>query len=151
VDDALEHVERANAALRDLVRGILPAALSRGGLQAGIESLVEDLPLPVELHLRVPRLPPAIETAAYFVVAEALTNVVKHSGATRAEVSAVIADERLLIDVEDDGCGGADARRGSGLVGLFDRVEAREGKLTITSLPGQGTRVSASLPLTLPS
>jgi signal transduction histidine kinase len=145
--ESLQHAEQANADLRDLVRGILPAALSRGGLRAGVESLVGDLRLPVAVEVSTPRLPPDIETTAYFVIAEALTNVVKHAGASRARVVAVIEGDHLAITVADDGAGGADATRGSGLTGLYDRVEAGDGTLCITSPPGQGTTVQAALPV----
>jgi signal transduction histidine kinase len=146
VDEALRSAEGANRELRDVVRGILPAALTRGGLRPGIESLVADLPLPVELRVDVPRLPVGVETTAYFIVAEALTNVVKHAGAGSASVEVARQDGRLVIDVRDDGHGGADARKGTGLTGLHDRVAASDGRLTISSPPGQGTHVRALLP-----
>ena len=146
VAEALRSAERANRELRDVVRGILPAALTRGGLRPGIESLVADLPLPVDLRIDVPRLPAGVETTAYFIVAEALTNVVKHARAAHAWVEVSREDGRLVVDVRDDGAGGADARRGSGLTGLHDRVAANDGRLSISSPPGQGTRVRALLP-----
>ena len=86
IDEAIHHAERANRELRDLVRGILPASLTRGGLRAAVESLVSDMPVPIDFHVTAPRLPPEIETTAYFIVAEALTNVVKHAHATHAIV-----------------------------------------------------------------
>jgi signal transduction histidine kinase len=147
VDEAVLHAERATAELGDLVRGILPAALIRGGLRTGVESLIDHLPLPVEANLDVPRLPAHVETVAYFVIAEALTNVVKHAHARKAQVSAVVTDDALLIDVQDDGRGGAHAAKGSGLVGLFDRVQAADGTLRLSSPSGQGTKISAALPL----
>ena len=119
-----------------MVRGILPAALTRGGLAAGLESLVEDVALPVRLRVTAPRLSPALETTAYFVVAEALTNVVKHARARRAAVDVRLSGDVLVLDVRDDGTGGADATRGTGLTGLLDRVEAGEGTLTISSPAG---------------
>ena len=145
--DSLQHAEQATADLRDLVRGILPAALSRGGLRAGVESLVSDVRLPVAVEISAPRLPSDTETTAYFVIAEALTNVVKHAGAGRARVVARMDGDRLAITVADDGAGGADAARGSGLTGLLDRVEAGDGTLSITSPPGRGTTVHAELPV----
>jgi signal transduction histidine kinase len=150
VREALEHAERATAELRDLVHGILPAALSRGGLHAGIDSLIAPLALPVDLDvtgLPPGRLPSAIEVNAYFVVAEALTNVVKHARATEVRVTVNAEDDRLVIEVGDDGVGGADPRRGSGLTGLADRVDALEGTLSVTSLVGAGTTVRVALPL----
>ncbi len=147
IDEALRYAERATTELRDLVHGILPASLSRGGLRSGIESLVADLPTPVQLDFDAPRLPAELEITAYFVVAEALTNVVKHAGATRASVAIRLYEGRLTITVGDDGVGGADAARGSGLTGLRDRVEAAEGTISVTSPDGDGTLVRVSLPV----
>ena len=144
---ALSHVERATAELRDLVQGIMPAALLRGGLRQGVESLLDHVDLPVELDLPDVRLPPAIETTAYFLVAEALTNAVKHSGASRAAVTARLADGGLELDFRDDGCGGADPGRGSGLLGLVDRVAAGGGTLEVTSRLGAGTVLAMWLPI----
>ena len=146
VDEALANAERANAELRDLVHGILPGSLTRGGLRAGIESLVADIAVPVDVGVAAPRLPAATETTAYFVVAEALTNVVKHAGARRAHVQVDLEGDDLLIEVHDDGVGGADPTLGTGLVGLLDRVDAAEGSLAITSPVGIGTTVRATLP-----
>jgi signal transduction histidine kinase len=147
VAEALSIAEQADRDLHDVVRGILPASLTRGGLRTGLESLVVDLPVPVELHVSAPRLPAQIETTAYFVVAEALTNVVKHANASRAVVSVAVREESLSIDVSDDGTGGADPKQGTGLTGLLDRVEASDGALVITSPAGHGTTISATLPL----
>jgi signal transduction histidine kinase len=147
VEEALRNAERANRDLRDVVRGILPAALTRGGLAAGLETLVEDAALPVEVRVDVPRLPPALETTAYFVAAEALANVVKHAHARRATIGVTLSGGVLVIDVRDDGDGGADADRGTGLVGMLDRVEASDGTLTLSSPPGAGTTVHVELPL----
>jgi signal transduction histidine kinase/putative methionine-R-sulfoxide reductase with GAF domain len=150
VEEALRNAERANRDLRDVVRGILPAALTRGGLAAGLESLVEDVALPVRLRVTAPRLSPALETTAYFVVAEALTNVVKHAHASRAAVDVRLSGDVLVLDVRDDGTGGADATRGTGLTGLLDRVEAGEGTLTLSSPVGIGTTVHVELPVSAP-
>jgi signal transduction histidine kinase len=150
MQEALEHAERATLELRDIVHGILPAALSRGGLRAGIDSLVAPLVLPVDLDtadLPPGRLPSRIEVNAYFVVAEALTNVVKHARASRARVTAGVKEDLLVVEVGDDGVGGADPRRGSGLTGLSDRVDALEGTLSVTSPVGAGTTVRITLPL----
>jgi signal transduction histidine kinase len=147
IAEALVHAERATAELRDLVHGILPASLSRGGLRSGIESLIADLSMPVQLDFVAPRLPASTEITAYFVVAEALTNVVKHAGATAALVRIEFRAERVTIEVRDDGTGGADPARGSGLTGLRDRVETAEGELTLVSPPGAGTTLRASLPV----
>jgi signal transduction histidine kinase len=146
VDEALRHAEQATTELREVVRGILPAALARGGLEAGLRSLVADLPLPVDIVVAVPRLAPALETTAYFVVTEGLTNVVKHAHASYARVTAVMDGDAMEITVSDDGVGGADSAAGSGLMGLRDRVAAREGTLEIDSPPGEGTTLRIRLP-----
>ncbi len=145
--EGLSHAERANSELRDVVRGILPASLTRGGLRPGLESLLVDLALPVDLSVTAPRLPAHIETTAYFLVAEAMTNVVKHSHANRATVEVHVDDHTLVVDVRDNGVGGADPASGSGLTGLFDRVEASDGSLTVTSPPGAGTAIHATIPI----
>jgi signal transduction histidine kinase len=147
VRESLQHVERASSDLRDLVHGILPASLVRGGLRNGIESLAADCPLPVDIEVSAPRLATELETTAYFVVAEALTNVVKHARATHVRIHAALEDDALRIEVRDDGRGGVDSRRGSGITGLSDRIDAGRGTLTITSPPGHGTTLSASLPV----
>lgn len=146
VAEALHHAERANRELRDLVRGILPASLTQGGLHTGLESLVGDISTPVRLRMDAPRLPPEIETTAYFIVAEALTNVVKHAGATHAEVVVELDGSQLSITVSDDGVGGADPSSGGGLTGLSDRVAAADGTWAITSPTGSGTTLRVSLP-----
>ena len=150
VDEALRNAERASIELRDVVRGILPAALIRGGLRTGLESLVEDLAVDVDVRVTAPRLPVHVETTAYFIVAEALTNVVKHAQATHATVGVELRAGSLLIDVRDDGVGGADPARGTGLVGLLDRVEAADGTLTVVRPAGRGTTMHAELPLDRP-
>jgi signal transduction histidine kinase len=147
LDEGLEHTESATSALRELSHGILPSVLTRGGLQAGVESLVARMSLPVSIDVERQRFPPGIEATAYFVISEALTNVVKHSGAKRAEVSARPSEGLLRVEIRDDGEGGAAPGGGSGLVGLQDRVSALEGSLRIESPPGGGTRVVMTLPL----
>ncbi|WP_169789779.1 GAF domain-containing protein [Actinoplanes subtropicus] len=146
VEEALKHARRATAELRELVSGILPAALTRSGLRGGVESLLIDLPLPVDADIDVPRLAVEVETTAYFVVAEALTNVVKHARAARAWVVVTLDDGTLAIEVGDDGVGGARTGHGSGLTGLLDRVEARGGQLQVSSPTGAGTTIRATLP-----
>ncbi|MFM9919587.1 GAF domain-containing sensor histidine kinase [Lacisediminihabitans sp. H27-G8] len=146
--EALANAEEANRQLRDVVRGILPASLTRGGLAAGIRSLAVDTGLCVDLDLNIPRLPTSIETTGYFTVAEAITNATKHAHASRIRVSGKISDfNELILIVEDDGVGGAELLRGTGLLGLSDRIEASHGVLTITSPAGRGTRVTASIPV----
>ena len=141
-----EHAEQGIAELRELAHGILPAALTHGGLRAGVDALVERLDLPVQVDLRAARLAAEIEASAYFVVAEALTNVMKHSRASHAEVTASVEDDVLQVDVRDDGVGGADPT-GHGLVGMADRVTTLGGQLTIDSPADRGTHVRARFPL----
>jgi signal transduction histidine kinase len=146
VGDALHHAERANDELRELAHGILPGVLARGGLRGGVLALASRTPVPVEIDVSVGRLPTAVEATAYFVGAEALTNVAKHARAERAEVMARIEDGTLAVHVRDDGVGGA-TRGGSGLVGLADRLAALDGELQIESPAGGGTLVAAAIPL----
>jgi signal transduction histidine kinase len=147
VEEALQQAQKANEELRELVSGILPAALTRRGLRGGVESLVANLPLPVDATIEVPRMAVEVETTAYFVIAEALTNVVKHASARRAWVLAGLRADTIRLEIGDDGVGGARAGQGSGLTGLFDRVEARGGRLRVSSPPGQGTTIEATLPV----
>jgi signal transduction histidine kinase len=148
VDEALQYAHEANAELRELAHGILPAVLTRGGLRAGVDALAARSPVPVAIDVDadVGRMPAAIEATAYFFVAELLTNVAKHAQATRVEVTASISDRRLRLSVRDDGVGGA-RPTGPGLLGIEDRLGAHDGTLLVVSPPGGGTRVSATLPL----
>jgi signal transduction histidine kinase len=150
VAEALQHAEQANAELRELAHGILPAALTRGGLRAGIEALVSRVSLPVSVNVSGDRLSAAVEATAYFVVSEALTNTVKHARAARAKVTAQVADGELRVEVCDDGVGGARGDHTTGLGGLEDRVSALGGRLVVESPPGEGTRVCAQLPVSEP-
>jgi signal transduction histidine kinase len=147
VEESLFNAESANAELRELVHGILPGALYSGGLRAGVESLVEKIPVPVTAEVSAERLQESLETTAYFIVAEALNNVVKHAEAASARVTAAVEGGALRLEVCDDGRGGADASRGSGLVGLADRVAAGDGTMAIASPPGAGTTISVTMPL----
>jgi signal transduction histidine kinase len=151
IDEALEHTEGAVAALRELSHGILPGVLTRGGLRAGVGAVVARMPLPVDVDIDDDRFPPGVEATAYFVVSEALTNVVKHSGAERAEVIARAGAGELRVEIRDDGVGGARPGAGTGLVGLRDRVDALAGTLAIESPPGGGTRIVLTLPLPGPN
>jgi signal transduction histidine kinase len=146
VGEALEHAQQANEELRDLAHGILPAALTHGGLRAGVDALAARLRLPVELELPAQRFSPDVEATAYFIVAEALTNVVKHAHATRAQVTVTVQDGQLHVQVRDDGVGGADAH-GRGLLGVADRATAVGGRLIVESSPRGGSVVAAMLPL----
>ena len=146
VDEALAHTENATAELRELAHGILPSVLVRGGLRAGVEALAARMPVPVETDVAVDRLPEPVEATAYFVVAEALTNVAKHAHAERAAVSASVEDGALRVRVRDDGVGGARAD-GTGLVGLADRLAVLQGGLRVESPADGGTLVAAAIPL----
>jgi signal transduction histidine kinase len=147
LDGATEELGEALEELRELARGIHPAVLSDRGLDPAVEALASRLPLPVEVQARLgERVPEPVELAAYFVVAEALTNVVKYAGATHAAVRVGRENGRVVVEVADDGVGGADPSRGSGLRGLADRVSALGGKLEIDSSAGAGTKVIASIP-----
>jgi signal transduction histidine kinase len=151
VAEALEHAERATAELRELAQGIIPSALGHGGLRRGVEYLLDHTDLAVSVDVDPGRLPHAVEATAYFVIAEALTNAVKHARAETVHVHAAVVDGALELEVCDDGAGGADASRGSGLVGLEDRVAVSGGTLKMVSPPGGGTTVTAVLPISSPS
>jgi signal transduction histidine kinase len=144
--DALEQAQQANEELRELAHGILPPVLASGGLQPAVKVLVSRLRVPVEVAVPGERLPAEIEASAYFVIAEALTNVVKHARAQSAEINAWVDDRVLHLDVRDDGIGGARAD-GTGLVGLHDRLAALGGRLRVESPADGGTRIAATLPL----
>jgi signal transduction histidine kinase len=146
VAKAVEYLERGNEELRELAHGILPAVLTNGGIGAGVDALVERLDMPVYVDVPAQRFKPEIEATAYFIVAEALTNVAKHAQASIAEVKAYAEDAVLHVEVRDDGVGGADDG-GHGLVGLTDRATALGGRLEVQSPALGGTRVVAMLPL----
>jgi signal transduction histidine kinase len=147
LDEASAELARATDELRELARGIHPAVLSDRGLEAAVESLAKRAPLPVEIDASLDgRLPGPVESAAYFVVSEALTNVVRHSGADRVEVGIRRDNGRLVVEVADDGAGGADPT-GSGLRGLADRVAALDGRLRVDDPAGGGTIVRADIPI----
>jgi signal transduction histidine kinase len=144
---AHEDAKTALAELRDLARGIHPAILTDRGLDAAVSALAARCPVPCTVAIDLPdRLPAAIESAAYFTVAEALANVAKHSSAARCEISGKIDGGMLVVKVHDDGVGGLDATRGTGIAGLRGRVEALDGKLLVASVAGQGTLLRAELP-----
>jgi signal transduction histidine kinase len=145
--EALAHAEGATRELRELAHGILPGALSRGGLQAGIRALVARVDVPVSVEVTAERMPSALEATAYFIVAEALTNTIKHAHAGSAQIVAVVDGDVLRLEVRDDGVGGARSDGGSGLLGLRDRVGALNGELRVESPPGDGTLVAAALPI----
>jgi signal transduction histidine kinase len=144
---AREELNVALDELRELARGIHPAILSDRGLGPAIEALAARANVPVELAALCERLPQRVEAAAYYLVAEALTNAARHARATSVSVRLRCAGERLLIEIRDDGVGGADVRAGSGLRGLTDRVEALGGRLEIDSPAGGGTALRGDVPL----
>jgi PAS domain S-box-containing protein len=150
VDEILERTfaetRAAIAELRDLGSGIHPQILTHRGVAAAVESLTAPLPLPVDLRISRQRYPPTIEAAAYFVIAEALTNVIKHARASAASVTVTDLDGELLIEVGDDGRGGARVGPVGGLAGLEDRVAALSGSLTIETAAPTGTRLRVALP-----
>jgi signal transduction histidine kinase len=134
--------------LRELAHGIHPAVLSQGGLGPALNSLARRAPVPVEVNLQAPERPPErIEVAVYYIVAEALTNIAKHAQAAAAVVNVRAIDGVVRVSVSDDGVGGADPSRGSGLVGLRDRVDTLGGTLTLSS-PPSGTSLVVQLPMT---
>lgn len=154
-DEAEELLEELSAELaealvelRELAQGIHPAVLTERGLEAAIEVVAARAPLSVDLDVRVDeRLPEPVATAAYYTVSEALANVVKHAHARSAAVRVETVGGRVAVEVSDDGAGGADATRGTGLRGLCDRLEALDGALRIDSAPGRGTLIRADLPV----
>jgi signal transduction histidine kinase len=142
-------LEQSLADLRRLAAGLHPRELATGGLEGAIRALAGRSPVPVDLELAAPTaLSPELERAMYYVCSEGLANVAKYARATRARVAIGPAGSRLRIEVADDGCGGADLRRGSGLRGLADRVETLGGELDVESPRGAGTRLVAELPIT---
>jgi signal transduction histidine kinase len=147
LESAGQELDSALEELRELARGIHPAVLTDRGLGTALETLASRAPVPVELaELPDGRLPEAVELAAYFVVAEALTNVAKYAHATHAKVEVARANGRLVVEVEDDGVGGANPENGTGLRGLADRIAVLEGRLEVDSESGRGTTVRAQIP-----
>jgi signal transduction histidine kinase len=147
LDGATSQLKQALSELRDLAQGIHPAVLSRAGIGPALRVLAELSPIPVEIQdVPTSRYPESVEAAVYFVVSEALTNAAKHSGARRVDVSVRQQDDRLCVDVRDDGLGGAAPGNGSGLIGMADRVSVLGGKLEIASPSAAGTLVHAEIP-----
>jgi signal transduction histidine kinase len=147
LSSASSELEQALAELRELARGLHPAVLTDRGLGPALGALAERAPVPVAVDAAVDeRLPPAVEAAAYYVVSEALTNVAKYAGVCDVRVGVARRDGQLEVTVADDGVGGADGSRGSGLRGLADRVEALGGRLEVSSPVGAGTTLRARLP-----
>jgi signal transduction histidine kinase len=147
IDETTAELQEAIAEVRGLARGLYPPILTEAGLAAAIDSLAERASIPIEVRIPDTRFPSAIEVTAYFVAAEALTNVSRYAGATMATVDATVEDHTLTVSITDDGHGGADPGQGTGLRGLYDRVAAIGGDLEVRSAPGAGTTVRVRLPL----
>jgi len=147
VADALEQLREAVREFRNLARGIYPAELRERGLPAALQGVAARSPLIVELRVGCERVPPAVEAAVYFTVAEALTNAAKHAQASRVSVAIEVTGDVLVAEIIDEGIGGASMAAGSGLRGLADRLDAVGGTLSVDSPPGGGTRVRARAPL----
>jgi signal transduction histidine kinase len=147
LDESLHELNEATAELRELARGIHPAMLTNRGLAAAVKGLATRSPIPVEL-LQTPadRLPPSVESAVYFVIAEALTNAARYSRAQVVTVGVVRDNGHVDVEVSDNGVGGADADHGSGLRGLQDRIAALDGRLELCSPDGEGTVLRATIP-----
>jgi signal transduction histidine kinase len=147
VEDAHRQARETLNELRELVQGIHPQVLTNRGLSPAVTELAERSPHPVDVRIRLPRRPPeAVEAAAWFVISEGLTNIARHSRATRAWVKCAYAGAALVVEVGDDGMGGADPGRGTGLHGLGDRVSVLHGRITLDSPPGGPTMLRAELP-----
>jgi signal transduction histidine kinase len=148
LDDAVTEVTGVLEELREIARGLHPAALAEGGLRPALRALARRSAVPVDLDVQVTgRLPETAEVAAYYAAAEALTNTAKHAHASAVKVEVAARDGVVHLRVSDDGSGGADFGRGSGLVGLKDRVEALGGRILLDSPPGAGTVLDVVLPL----
>ncbi len=147
IDRARGEIASSLSELREIARGIHPAVVSGHGLAVALEQLAARAPFPVALEVEIDgRLPEPLEVAAYYVVSESLTNVAKHAQAKTARVAVIQDENELVLEIVDDGVGGADSERGSGLRGLADRVEALNGRLRVWTPRGGGTRVKAEIP-----
>jgi PAS domain S-box-containing protein len=145
--DAADELALALEELRELARGLHPAVLTDRGLRAAVETLADRVHVPVEIaDIPDERLPEPVEAAAYYLIAEALTNITKYAGASMVRVRLAVSDASLVVEVSDDGVGGADPATGSGLRGLADRVEALGGSLEVVSPAGVGTSLRAEIP-----
>jgi signal transduction histidine kinase len=148
LDRAQDELQTGLGELRELARGIHPAVLTDRGLEPALDALVARSPVPVALEVEpLERLPGPVESAAYFVVSEGLANVAKYAQASRASVTVRRVDGRVSVEVADDGVGGADAAAGTGLRGLADRLAALDGRISLDSPAGGGTRLHAELPI----
>jgi signal transduction histidine kinase len=147
ISDAVTGLSAASANLQELARGIHPAILSKGGLGPALKTLARRCGIPVTVHLELAgRIPESVEVAAYYVVAEAITNATRHAQASGMDVDARTDGSDLMLSIRDDGVGGADSSKGSGLIGLIDRAEALGGHMRITSPSGDGTVLHVTIP-----
>jgi signal transduction histidine kinase len=152
VAEALANAQQGLDEVRELARGIHPRILSSGGLGPALKMLARRSSIPVRIDERSDaRLPDNVEVTAYYVASEALTNAAKHAHASEVQITVDMDAQSLVIEISDDGCGGADPCHGSGLVGLRDRVAALGGALAVHSPPGAGTVVTARIPAALPA
>jgi signal transduction histidine kinase len=147
ITGAQQQLVRTLEELRRLAQGLHPRELFEYGLEGALATLASDIGLRVDLEVTTVQLPQRVAAAAYFICAEALTNTAKHAAAARVIVAVMASDDRLRVEIADDGVGGADPGRGSGLRGLVDRVEIFGGRLQVESAPGRGTRLVAEIPL----
>jgi signal transduction histidine kinase len=146
-DGAIDELAAALEELRELARGIHPEVLTRRGLASALSIVAARAPMPVELDVPAARYSESTEAAAYYVVSEALANVAKYAHASAASVTVRTNGDRLEVEVADDGVGGADSARGTGLRGLADRIAALDGTFSVDSPAGGGTRIRAEIPL----
>jgi signal transduction histidine kinase len=144
---AQQELAESLSELRELAHGIHPAVLTDRGLSAALDALAARSPVPVDVETPEDRLPEPVEAAVYYVASEALTNMAKYAQATQARVVVTPDNGRVVVEVTDNGIGGADSERGTGLRGLSDRVGALDGRLHVESPPGRGTRILAEIPL----
>jgi signal transduction histidine kinase len=152
VKEALSNAERGMDEVREIAHGIHPRILSSGGLRPALKTLARRSPIPVTVDMQTDaRLPENVEVTAYYVASEALTNAAKHARASEVRVSVDVDDRRAVVTVSDDGVGGADSSRGSGLIGLHDRVAALGGSLSVASERGAGTVLTAQIPVSEPA
>jgi signal transduction histidine kinase len=147
LQDSAVELDAALRELRELARGLHPALLTEHGLPRALEALVERAPFPVAIEAPQERLPEPVETAAYYIVSEALANAAKHADPQTGAIVVRRDDGVLAVEIRDDGRGGADLTGASGIVGLRDRAEALGGSLSVDSPPGEGTVIRAQLPL----
>jgi signal transduction histidine kinase len=147
LEESMAELDSATSELRELARGIHPAILSDRGLPAAVRALAGRAQIPVEIvETPADRLPPVVEIAGYYVIAEALTNITRYAHASTARVSVSRVNGSVTVEVADDGIGGAEPDRGSGLRGLADRVAALDGRLEVQSAAGRGTTITARIP-----